>query len=639
MLFRFDSVGKEFGGDWLFRRITAQCNPGDHIGLIGRNGSGKTTLFDLIQGRSIPEEGQVIRAGNLSISRVEQIPRFDAQGTVLQEALVVFDYLKAMEARMHAIEHAIADVEGSVPENLAAEYEHLRHRFRLQGGYDYHARTEAVLHGLGFPQDSFEFPCDQLSGGQQSRLLLGKALLRESDLLLLDEPTNHLDIQAILWLTDFLKEQKKPFVVVSHDRQFLDRVSSRTWEIEGGTLYDYPGAFSRAREMRLERIELETREYERQQEWKERIEDYVRRNIAGQKTKQAQSRRKRLKRTEWLERPVVDESNLKLRIEEGIRGGSTSIRIHHGQIGYDPAKPMLEKVNLLLRRGERLGIVGGNGTGKTTLLRTIMYQIPILDGTIEWGINTSPAYFSQTQDQMDGKRTVYDNLRDLDSMCSDLELRNLAARFLFKEDDIFKTVGQLSGGERSRLALARLFYHPANVLLMDEPTNHLDIPSREALEESLGDFGGTLVVVSHDLYFLQNVVDQFFYIRNRELIPAYDIAHLERIIQGRDLAPVPKPEPEQQPSAEAPAVAPAVEKTTGALSKNERQRRERRVIELEARIEALEARQQQIVESLQSQYDDFARLHDLSEQHQRNDEELAALYCEWEGVMHELSEA
>ncbi len=638
MLFRFDSVGKEFGGDWLFRRITAQCNPGDHIGLIGRNGSGKTTLFDLIQGRSVPEEGQVIRASNLTISRVEQIPRFEAEGTVLQEALAVFDYLKAMEARMHAIEHEIAEIEGSVPENLAAEYEHLRHRFRHQGGYDYHARTEAVLHGLGFSQDSFEFPCDQLSGGQQSRLLLGKALLRESDLLLLDEPTNHLDIQAILWLTDFLKEQKKPFVVVSHDRQFLDRVSSRTWEIEGGTLYDYPGAFSRARELRVERIELETREYERQQEWRERTEDYVRRNIAGQKTKQAQSRRKRLKRTDWLERPVVDESNLKLRIEEGVRGGATSIRIHHGKIGYDTDKPTLEKVNLLLRRGERLGIVGGNGTGKTTLLRTIMYQIPILDGTIEWGINTSPAYFSQTQDQMDGNRTVYDNLRDLDSMCTDLELRNLAARFLFKEDDIFKTVGQLSGGERSRLALARLFYHPANVLLMDEPTNHLDIPSREALEEALGDFGGTLVVVSHDLYFLQNVVDQFYYIRDRELIPAYDIAHLERIIQGRDLAPVQKDQAEQPP-AEAPSVAPAVEKTTAGLSKNERQRRERRVIELEARIEALEARQQQIVESLQNQYDDFARLHDLSEQHQRNDEELTRLYHEWEDVMHELSEA
>lgn len=638
MLFRFDSVGKEFGGDWLFRRVTAQCNPGDHIGLIGRNGSGKTTLFDLIQNRSIPEEGQVIRASNLTISRVEQIPRFEAQGNVLEEALAVFGDLKAMEARMHAIEHEIADVEGTVPENLAAEYEHLRHRFRLQGGYDYHARTEAVLHGLGFSQDSFGSPCDQLSGGQQSRLLLGKALLKSSDLLLLDEPTNHLDIQAILWLTDFLKEQKKPFVVVSHDRQFLDRVTARTWEIEAGTLYDYPGVFSRARELRAERIELETREYERQQEWKERTEDYVRRNIAGQKTKQAQSRRKRLKRTEWLERPVVDESSLKLRIEEGVRGGATSIRIHHGRLGYDPEKPMLEKVNLLLRRGERLGVVGGNGTGKTTLLRTIMYQVPILDGTIEWGINTSPAYFSQTQDQMDASRTVYDALRDLDSMCTDLELRNLAARFLFKEDDIYKTVGQLSGGERSRLALARLFYHPANVLLMDEPTNHLDIPSREALEEALGDYSGTLVVVSHDLYFLQNVVEQFYYIRNRELIPAYDIAHLERIIQGKDLAPVQPPEPEEQP---APAVdaSPAGQKPSGGLSKNEKQRRERRVIELEARIEALEARQQQIVESLQSQYEDFARLHDLSEQHQRNDEDLAELYSEWEGLMHELSEA
>ncbi len=631
MLFRLDNVGKEYGGDWLFRSTTAQCNPGDRVGLIGRNGCGKTTLFDLIEGRKTSDEGQLYRSGNLRISRIDQIARLDPEKSLREEVLQVFEPLMRLERRIHELEVQMSEARETVSEEVAAEYESSRLRFRLEGGYDYPARTDAVLHGLGFPSDAFANPCGQLSGGQQSRILLAKALLESADLLLLDEPTNHLDIQGILWLTEYLREQKNSFMVISHDRRFLDRVTQRTWEIEGGKLYDYAGPFSKARELRRERLELEYKEYEKQQEWKAKTEDYIRRNIAGQKTRQAQSRRKRLARTDWLAKPSEDRESLKLRIPEASRGGASTFRIEKATVGY-PGNALLNDVNLTVRRSERIGIIGGNGSGKTTLLKTLMGEIPPLKGYIDWGVNNFPAYYSQNPEIGNGGRTVYDCLRDLDRVCTDEELRDFAARFLFKEEDVFKKVSQLSGGERSRLALARLFFHPANVVIMDEPTNHLDIQSREALEEALNDYDGTLVIVSHDLYFLNCVLDQFYVIRDGRLIQEENLEEVQAELEGRDIPrrePVREQPEEKAPEPEKPAAP--------ALSKNERLRRERRLLELEARIEALEIRKGETVTALQEQYQDFNELHRLSEIHEQIDQELADLYQEWEEQSAELN--
>jgi len=639
MLFRLEDVGREFGGNWLFHDVSIQCNPGDRIGLIGRNGTGKTTLVELIQGRQTPDAGRVYRASALTISRVAQIPEFADDLTVRQEALRVFAHLHSMESRMHDLEAEMTRMSGPLPDALAAEYEELRHRYRLVGGYDHVARTEAVLLGLGFDKQTLDSPTCRLSGGQQSRLLLSQALLRGADLLLLDEPTNHLDIEGILWLTEYLRQAKTSFLVISHDRRFLDRVTERTWELEAGHLFDYPANFSRSRILKQERVEFELKQYEKQQEWKAKTQEYIRRNMAGQKTKQAQSRLKQLEKTEWFDRPRHDNREMKLRIAEAGRGGSLSLSIKNGVIGYEPGRPLIQDVNLTVRRTERVAFVGGNGTGKTTLLKTLMGEVRLLGGKLEWGVNNYPAYFAQSQSLGDPNATVYDRLRDLDAVCSDLEIRNLAARFLFQDEDVFKKVSQLSGGEQSRLALARLFFHPSNVLLLDEPTNHLDIQSREALEEALASYEGTLIVISHDLYFLSNVVERFLLIGDGRLVPAESIEELEKLIQERE-----PPQPAQARDDEKPVEIrggePVPKPKAGAgLSKNERLRRERRVQEIESQISALETAQQDIVAKLQQNYENFSVLHELSEQHQKNDSDLAVLYEEWEKVMAELHAA
>jgi ATP-binding cassette, subfamily F, member 3 len=629
MLFRLEEVGKEFGSDWLFRGVTAQFNAPDRIGLIGRNGSGKTTLLDLIQNRLAPDEGRVVRSSGLSISRIAQIPEFGPGLSVKEEALRVFEGLRRKEQRLRELESEMSATTDAVHDHLAAEYESLSLRFRLHGGYDYEARTEAVLHGVGFPPTSLAMPCSQLSGGQQSRLLLAQALLRAADLLLLDEPTNHLDIQGILWLTEHLQEESKPFLVISHDRLFLDRVTNRTWELESRKLFDYAGSFSRARELRLIRLETEEREYQKQQEWKAKTEDYIRRNIAGQKTKQAQSRRKSLARTEWLQRPGDSMEALKLKIPEVSRAGSLIFKIEQGKVGY-PGAELIRDVRLEIRRGERIGIVGGNGSGKTTLLRTLVGELALLSGDLYWGHNVTIAYYSQNPSLGAEDRTVYDCLRDLDKHCSDQQLRDFAARFLFREDDVFKQVYQLSGGERSRLALARLFFHPANVLLMDEPTNHLDIQSREALEAALNVYEGTLIVVSHDLYFLRRVVERFSVIRESRFLPEDDINQVVSEFQGRSNGK--KSQSRKEEAAPAP-------KAAGSLSKNERLRRERQLHQLESRIAELEERQAEIQGILQEDYENFDRLHKLSEEHAANEEQLTSLYKEWEHQASELADA
>ena len=630
MLFRFENVAIGFGGHCLFDSANMQCNPGDRIGLIGRNGCGKTVLLDLIEGRLLPDKGEVYRANNLEISRVEQTPQLDFTLTVREETLKVFEHLRSMEKRLQELQAEISGPRKSIPGPISEEYEALSYQLRVHGGYNYQARTEAVLMGLGFSREAVDRSCTQLSGGQRGLLSLAQALLRDADLLLLDEPTNHLDIQGILWLTEYLQAQKVPFVLVSHDRHFLNEVTRRTWEIERGRLHDYPGNFAAARQLREERLRLQEKEYRRQQEWKTKTEDFVRRNIAGQKTKQAQSRRKQLGRVAWLEKPLRDGERLKIQIPEGRRAGSMAFTMERGTVGY-PGTPLIEGVGLTLSRGDRIGILGGNGSGKSTFLKTLVGEIPLLNGTLEWGPNNDPACLSQNPTLGNGHQSVYDCLRELDRTCTDFELRSFAAHFLFNEEDINKKVEQLSGGERSRLALARFFYHPANVLILDEPTNHLDIQSREAVEEALSDYDGTLIVVSHDLFFLKRTVDRFYLIRDCRLVPIDGPDHLS-LPQKIQFRPRIRGKPGVDVKGRLSSSKPA-----DALSKNERRRRQEKLLELEARIEVLETRKEEIVRALQQLYSDFIQLHELSEQHGEVEKELKILYEEWEEIAGELT--
>lgn len=627
MLFRCDNVGKEFSGTWLFRGVSAQCNPGDKIGLIGGNGTGKTTLFSLVDGRLSPDEGQVTKSSHSTISRIDQITALDPEKPVYHTALQVFDNLKQLANKLSTLEHEIADSADEIGKPEAEQYERLQTQFRLQGGYDYEARTEKVLFGLGFTHHDLQSPSGNLSGGQQSRLRLASALLRPAELLLLDEPTNHLDLHGILWLANYLQDYRSALVLISHDRQFLDTVTNFTWEIEAGRLHRYAAGFSASRRLREERRRLQQQEYEQQQDWKHKTEDFVRRNIAGQKTKQAQARRKRLKSTDWLERPVDDEFRPRVRIPEASRGGALSCEISHGVIGFE-GHPLINNVHLRVMRGEKIGLLGGNGSGKTTLLRTILGEIRALDGQLEWGSNNVPAYFAQETVRGDEGETVLDYLAKVTPTWTDLEIRKFAAAFLFRADDVHKEVGMLSGGERSRLSLARLFSRPSNVLMLDEPTNHLDIRSREALEEAIRRFGGTAFVISHDLYFLRNVVERFFLITDGAL------QSLDRVESLLTQSPEPLI-PANRPPRESPAPK---RKTTPGLSKNERMRTEKELRRLETAIDEFEAEQVQIQHQLQQGTQDHLHLTELAKRHEEIETQLARLLEEWTMISHELRE-
>ena len=536
MLFRLDRLGKEFQGNWLFREVSGQCGADDRIGLIGSNGSGKTTLLDLIEGQLPPDEGSIARSSGTIISRIDQIAVLDPKRRVYDTALDVFDDLQRMERKLEELEREIAGGQSEVGQKRASEYDKLQSRFRLQGGYDYEAQTKKVLFGLGLSEKNLDAPCQELSGGQQSRLLLAGALLRPSQLVLLDEPTNHLDLDGILWLTEYLRDYRSALLVISHDREFLDAVTTTTWELEEGTMQRYPANFSQSRRLRSEKRRLQEKAWEQQQEWKRKTEEFVRRNIVGQKTKQAQSRRKQLGRTEWLSRPGDSETGPSIGIPEAGRGGALSFEISDATIGY-PQDPLIDDVNLRLMRGERLGILGGNGSGKTTLIRTIIGELGPLEGTVDWGENNVHAYFAQETRLADPEETVLQYLARVNPAWNDLEIRKFAATFLFRSEDVQKTTSMLSGGELSRLGLARLFSRPSNVLLLDEPTNHLDIHSREALEEGLKNFGGTLVVISHDLYFLRRIVDRFVLIRNRQLLHFSRMEDMTQAIETPSLQP------------------------------------------------------------------------------------------------------
>lgn len=619
MLFRLDRVGKEFGGTWLFREVTVQANPGDRIGLIGRNGVGKTTLFSLIDGRLAPDAGTVHRAGGLAVSRVEQIPVFDPQRSLLEETLTVFADLAEMERRMRFLEARMA--EGDQSGQVIHDYEALKARFEYLGGYDYPARTESVLFGLGFSAADLAIPCAHLSGGQRSRMSLARALLRPADLMLLDEPTNHLDLAGILWLTAFLRSQPKALVVISHDRRFLDEVTGKTWELEAGRLFEYPAPFSRARVLREERLRLQREAWERQQEWRRRTEDFIQRNIAGQKTRQAQSRRKQLERTEWVEAVAEAEPALQLRLAPAPRGGSLAVELEDAEIGY-PDRVLVRSVSLRVGRGERVGIVGGNGTGKTTLLRCLAGELPLLGGRVQWGYQCLPAYFAQEARFNEGEGTAFDVLTRLMPGWSDEEIRTFAARFGFRKEDIFKPVTGLSGGERSRLAFARLLMTPCNLLILDEPTNHLDIAAREALEAALRDFEGALVVVSHDLYFLERAVNRLLLLRDGRL---EEVPDLEAVVAALTAGRAAREVLERREASEPQAAR-------SGLSKNERQRLQWRLQEVESRIEALERRRTEVEEALHSGSEDHVRLRELALEYESLESELNTLYGEWEGL-------
>ncbi|HJU92888.1 MAG TPA: ABC-F family ATP-binding cassette domain-containing protein [Pyrinomonadaceae bacterium] len=506
-MFRLSEVHKSYGVQDVLRGTSLQVNASEHVGLVGRNGAGKSTIFRLVRGDETADRGDVVRARGVKLGLLDQHVHFKPGSTVHESALAAFGRLQQIEHEMHELEHRMADA-GDELEKILERYSNLQHEFEHEGGFEYAARAEAILQGLGFERDMWSLETEKLSGGQQNRLGLACLLLAAPDVLLLDEPTNHLDVNAVEWLEEFLQEYQSAFVIISHDRYFLDRCCRRIVELENGRASSYTGNYSDYLVEREERREAQQRAYENQQHLIAKTEEFIRRNLAGQKTKQAKSRRNMLERLERLDAVRPEQSSGDFRLQAIERTGNHVLTVNELVIGY-PDKMLAKDISFILRRGECLGIIGPNGSGKTTFLRTILNKLAPLAGEVRWGTKVQIGYYAQQLEDLDDRNEIIMELRRVaPSTATAGELRSFLAKFLFSGDDVYKHVRDLSGGEKGRLALAKLIYSRVNVLVLDEPTNHLDIPSREALEEALSAYEGTIVTISHDRYFLDRVATQ-----------------------------------------------------------------------------------------------------------------------------------
>src|SRR6266576_2230190 len=506
MLFQLSDVHKSYGVQDVLRGASLQINPGEHVGLVGRNGAGKTTVFRLVTGEETADQGDVVRARGVRLGLLDQHVHFEPGSTVHESAHAAFGHLQQLEHEMHELEHRMAEA-GDL-EKVLERYSDLQHQFEREGGFEYAAKAESILQGLGFERDMWSLETEKLSGGQQNRLGLARLLLAEPDVLLLDEPTNHLDVAAVEWLEEFLQTYLSAFVIISHDRYFLDRACRRIIEIENGRATTYAGNYSRYLVEREEQREIQQRAYDNQQRLIAKTEEFIRRNLAGQKTKQAKSRRTMLQRLERVESVRGDQASGDFRMQDIERAGTHVMTVTEATIGY-PDKMLAKDISLILRRGECLGVIGPNGSGKTTFVKTILGKLPQLSGEVRWGSKVQIGYYAQQLEDLDDRNEIMMELRRVaPSDATAGELRSFLAKFLFTGDDVFKQVRDLSGGEKGRLALAKLIYSGVNVLVLDEPTNHLDIPSREALEEALQAYEGTIITISHDRYFLDRVATQ-----------------------------------------------------------------------------------------------------------------------------------
>jgi ATP-binding cassette subfamily F protein 3 len=511
------NLAKFFGPEEIFSTVTVEIPHGARIALVGPNGAGKTTLLNILIGNEGVDEGTVTMARNTRIGYLPQRPTLSGQNSLWEEALSAFAEVRAMEAELNRIEHALAD--NNADETMLTAYGELQERFEAAGGYLYEHRIRTVLHGLGFSPDDYSKPLVKLSGGQTTRALLARLLLEAPDLLALDEPTNHLDITAVEWLEGYLKDFPGAVLVVSHDRYFLDAVAKTVWELDFGSVEVYRGNYSHYTQQREERHERLLKEFESQQDFIAKEEDYIRRNMAGQNTKQAQGRRTRLNRLkrDGLVRRPRQRQNMNLRLNSSGRSGDRVLKTTNLVVGYaDAPAPLFQAPDITLQRGEVAALIGPNGAGKSTFLKTVLGQLPPLGGETQLGASLQIGYFAQAHELLDASNSVLDEIMSVKEL-TPAEARNFLGMFMFQGDDVFRPISTLSGGERGRVALAKLALAGANFLMLDEPTNHLDIESQEILQNVLADFGGTILLVSHDRYLIDALATQVWSLTPGEL--------------------------------------------------------------------------------------------------------------------------
>ncbi|WP_227396980.1 ABC-F family ATP-binding cassette domain-containing protein [Jeotgalibacillus aurantiacus] len=594
ILLQVNGLSKSFGAEEILSNIKLEVQTKDRIALVGRNGAGKSTLLKMIAGQLSYDSGDINKPKEVTIGYLEQHSGLESELSIWDEMLSVFDHLKDMEKKLRSAEQQMADP--AVYENeerysrLMKEYDELQVRFKDFGGYQYEADIRTVLHGLRFQSFDYDTPISTLSGGQKTRLALGKLLLTKPDVMILDEPTNHLDIDTLAWLETYLQGYPGAILIVSHDRYFLDKIVNQVVELSRHRSKKFHGNYSKYLEQKALDYEREMKEYEKQQEEIAKMEDFIARNLVrASTTKQAQSRRKKLERMEKMDRPRGDEKSASFGFAIDRQSGNDVLKLQDLSVGYDEA--VSRNINASVTREDSIALIGPNGVGKSTLLKTIVKKLPALAGAIQYGSNVSIGYYDQQQAELHSNKTVLGELWDDYPMKNEKDIRTVLGNFLFSGDDVLKPVATLSGGEKARLALAKLMMQRSNLLILDEPTNHLDLDSKEILENALIDYPGTILFVSHDRYFINRLATKVLELSpdgSTEYLGDYDY-YIEKKTEQEELAAF----EERERAAKQPASAntKASDKSSFALDKEKQKaerKKRRRLEEIELLITELE---------------------------------------------------
>jgi ATP-binding cassette, subfamily F, member 3 len=632
ILLQVNQLSKYYGADLILSNIKLELQTRDRVALVGRNGAGKSTLLKMIAGQLSHDDGEIIKPKEVTIGYLAQNTGLESRLSIWDEMLTVFESVQTMEKNLRKLEGQMADPDifndQAKYERVLKEYDQLQVKFKEIGGYQYEADIRSVLHGLNFHDPSTLI--SSLSGGQKTRLALGKLLLTKPDILILDEPTNHLDIETLSWLEQYLQGYDGAILIVSHDRYFLDKVVTQVYEVSRHHIKKYTGNYSTYLDQKAANYERDMKLFEKQQQEIANLEDFVQRNLArASTTKRAQSRRKQLEKMDRMDRPLGDEKSASFSFEIEKQSGNDVLKMDSLTVGYS-GKKVSEGISFRVSRGESIALVGPNGIGKSTLLKTIIKKQPSLSGSIQYGSNLSIGYYDQEQAELTSNKRVLNELWDDYPLKSEKEIRTRLGNFLFSGDDVLKIVSTLSGGEKARLALAKLMLEKANLLILDEPTNHLDLDSKEVLENALIDYPGTILFVSHDRYFINRIATKVIELSNEgstEFLGDYDY-YVEKKTEIDELEQL------EKLSTNAVAISEQQDKTTYQQDKEskklERQRK-RKLEELELKIEELEEMigeyEQQLCDPVIFQ--DHEKVLAITEKNEQAKADLEKLMDEW----------